>query len=782
MNSILAALFDSPWAGGITLLIDVLLIAFISSAIVAALQPEGANARVRIILRYLAASTIIFASALILSAGGLLSASGFLVLHALMAVFALILTSQGKSLRLKNRANADIQRQMPARAELEPLTRVLIALLLVGGVLIFLQAILAEPLNYDSNTYRLTRVGYWLQEGRLGPIASDDPRHTYMQFLPDVLMLWVTCFFAKGYPMVNTIQAFSGLILSVTMWEFARSLGFRSLTCAALVAFMLGIPNLGLQLFTSQTDLVATAFVFPGIFLIWTAVQTRQSRYWLWSGVAFGLAISAKGTVLYWGPGLLFLLIVWLARSRYPLMSAVRDSAMFMIPLLILSSPPYLQNLAAYGNPLAPPMHTAKVHAPPPSGRLDYTAKNLTCYTWQLFEPNSNPLIPDGLTAKPFEVLAESIARWDEPPWFNFDAVYAVARRSYAEPYPNEDVASMGVLPIGLALIGLFLILLRRHKVSQVRYMDIAWIAISGVLFFLLIACLQAWTPHKYRYLVLTAPLVALAAASLLERIRNERWYTLATCMLFAAGLTSLTLLSLTSYHHGWLSIVNPQRTPHANRTTAMRSLVNSLPPGPLHLGLVLRENTWIAPFFRTRDDVSISFVPTGAFAQQPLGTVIESDTHHGFLTNSDQRSLFPPTWSEIHRGPISAIGRPGKMILPMEVQPVSGFFGDGWTTTRFSFRLENVPENWDMNLTATNGSPFEQTIVVFLDGREILTTQAAPRKQVSLQAIVPGGTHLLELEVEPPFIPIEVDEGLDRRELGLKNPRIPGAMNPTED
>ena len=93
--------------------------------------------------------------------------------------------------------------------------------LVVTGVL----AALAEPVVYDALTYRLSRIGHWLQEGRVAHFATNDPRQNYMPVVPDLVMAWLVSAFPEGYRGAALAQWGGGILLVLATAGLARLAG-----------------------------------------------------------------------------------------------------------------------------------------------------------------------------------------------------------------------------------------------------------------------------------------------------------------------------------------------------------------------------------------------------------------------------------------------------------------------------------------------------------------------------------------------------------------------------
>lgn len=740
------------------LTLDAGLLAFIATVILRLASPADVRIGTKIILYFLCVTALILGSAPILSLAGALGPKGFLVLHAGLAALAIPLWRCGSP--------SPIGRERPSL-----LVRLgAVALVTVFAVLLF-QAFLAEPLTFDSNTYRLTRIGAWLQNGQLAAFPNNDIRHNYVPCYPDLLMLWVTSFFAKGYPAVNTVQTLCGFVLCVTTWELASILRFRVIAKLAIIAALLSFPNVALQLVTSQTDVIATALAFSGIVFLWHAVQTRDVRYWIWCGLAFGVAIGAKPTVLFLGPGCLALLVYW-ARKRWPITREdARGLAAGAFCALLVAAPPYLNNLRIYGRPFVPQQHAAKLDQSQTLGYTSIAAKHMTAYAWQLFEPNSNPLLPRAFTEPIYSSLARVIGSWEAPPSPAFRIRFDIARRAYTTSMPNEDVASSGVLSALAPALAAGLLLfgprqLRRESID--RPGTLILLSTLGV-FLLLFAAFEEWTPSRYRYCVLLTPIAAIAVGVLIESFRF-RWAAWSSAIVIIAGLFSLGVISATSYHHGWLTILKPSRTPHSERAASMRKFVSELPQSCRHIGLALREDTWIAPFLRTGHPIDFEFIPLARLEPSRIAKSMQDRGLNALILNADR--VIDPAMPQLKDSHFIIVGNPDQTKFPPRLTRTSGFFPDGWTVSDFSVDVQNAPKSSTLVLKAINACGFDRDIEVSINGQAVSASQVKANAPIRISVELPTGTSSIGWKIRPAFVPSRDTKGsTDNRNLGLFRP-----------
>jgi uncharacterized membrane protein HdeD (DUF308 family) len=635
------------------------------------------------------------------------------------------------------------------------------------------QAVLAEPLNFDSNTYRLTRIGYWLQEQRLTTFPDNDVRHNYIPCYPDLLMLWVTSFFANGYPAVNLVQTLSGAVLCLATWELGSAFQFRAHAKLAIVAALLSFPNVALQLVTSQSDLIATALSFSGIALLWHALHKRDNHYWVWCGLAFGTAIGAKPTVLFWGPGCLALLVYW-GRNLHPFnLRDLRGLAGCAAIALMIAAPPYLNNIRLYENPFTPPKHSALLFPTPESGRMQYMAKNLTAYAWQLFEPNSNPLLPRALTEPPFSLLSRFIDSWDAPPSPRFRSSFDLGRQEYSNDMPNEDIASSGILSALAPTLALVLLILKLKRFPSIDRPGIQILIAGAALFLVVFAVTEAWTPSKYRYFILLSPVAAISVGVIVEAL-GPRWSAWGTTFIVSVSLLSLGLVSMNSYHHGWLTILDPERSPHSQITASMRALIAELPDRPMQIGIALRQNSWIAPFLRAGSPARFRFIPFEQTEETGTAECLQREKLDMLILNDgpDVDLALP----QIRIPGYVIVGAPERVAFSSGLRRTSGFLPDGWTATDFAVTVQNVASPTPLRFSALNACTFEREIEISINGKIHSLSLAKANSVVDITLTLPAGSSSINWKITPSFNPSrDIIGSGDTRNLGLLRPRFSG-------
>lgn len=487
--------------------------------------------------------------------------------------------------------------EWPAKA----LGMVLLGMLL----LLFLAAFVTAPFTYDSHSYRLTRVAYWLQEGSIRHFPTFDPRMNYMSVNVALVMQWLAAPFAEGFPFAPLAQFAGGILSLCATYGIARCLGFaRPLRLLALV-ILLGMGNTAGQFITTQSDLITAGCLNSGLYFLLRSFQERDSHWSLpgWLGVA--LAVGAKGTVFYWGPGLVFFYLAMARLQRAPLPWILR-SWRIAIPLLaIFALPRYVENQIHYGNPFAPAEEIGAIHADEDRSILTTASHNALLYVTQLGYPVTNPALPRFLLEETMEWLMGLYPDdWTagERQWREGNI-----RISIEETRFEADIANMGAISLLLFMLGGGFAAWRSIRHPERNAVAVTILAVSVIGFLVFFCFQQAWTPFKHRYFVILSPFVAVAGAYPFHRagIRVQR---------FALGLLLLPALVLHAQilcnnQTSGLSILwNDEDLRGARILDGHRSLVRRIVNEGDRVAVARPYNVLLSGFFRNGHPYEVAF------------------------------------------------------------------------------------------------------------------------------------------------------------------------------
>lgn len=205
----------------------------------------------------------------------------------------------------------------------------------------------------DVITAHLARVGYWLQHGNLRPWPADTYQLAQVIYPLNAQspILW-SLLFLRTDQLAGISQWIALPIVSLSVYGFARLLQLdrQWSVIAALVCF--SIPNVYLQGLTAMTDLISAALFLCAIYLFFLMV--KEERLSILSGLALGLAVGTKQTILFALPGL-FLVLIYLAITRKSLWQLLlKWMGVTFAAFLLAGAYIYVSNFLYWGSPLGP--------------------------------------------------------------------------------------------------------------------------------------------------------------------------------------------------------------------------------------------------------------------------------------------------------------------------------------------------------------------------------------------------------------------------------------------
>jgi hypothetical protein len=653
----------------------------------------------------------------------------------------------------------------------ETLMLLIIAVILTAHLI---PAIFSLPLNYDANTYRLGRIGYWLQEGSIGHFDTYDRRQLFMAINCDLVMLWLTSFFHTGYPLVHLAQWFGGVLACAATYAMARTIGFTRLWALAGSLFLLGIPNAATMLLTAQSDLFTTGCLAAGLYFLMRALADTKPLSYAFSGKGIGLAVGAKGTVFYWGPGLLFWFCgqLLLQRPRWrPLLGGLLLCGAVATAVGGFN---YFQNIATFGHPLAPPKRVKYLHQDT-DGLTPERSSNLrfSLYLWQLFEPGSNlPLIhPMSGAALEFfeERILEKLVGVKDKVTLRFDD----ARRWVREWRYSEDYLSFGSVTMGMVLLGgatatLGLFRARQRTVS----LQIFLMCSSVALFALYFSYVRAWSIHQYRYAVLLTPFLGIIGVFFSQRIGRITGALLLALLLAYQACFSLTI-AVNGLSHGWRTLVNLPSAPNYRfYWREPTDFMTYFEGRRRHIALVINNlSRWVAPLFRrpTNHRISMytvdqlkSFQTVPAFLEATGNDLLITDMRLederfgrvNFYLSADRKYF---GFEKLAEG---VAARPAFYQLDV--------YRDGWTTLTPKFKLWNWPRD-TFEIRLRNPTNLRRTVHIYSSMEEkTLYFPAGMSTFKTISIRVRPENDAVQMQIAPPFVPRRSSVSQDSRQLGL--------------
>lgn len=572
--------------------VDALLIGMGAWLLVRLFADELPSALEQLLAWGLAAMGLIAGAGILLGMTGGLGRFGFLWVHlvVLVAVAGVRRAAWRDDFRAW-RALVDWRARFLAPSRAETFLRVLLLLVVA---LLFGLALAAEPVVFDALTYRLSRIGHWLQEGRVVMIGGDDARLNYMPVVPDLVMAWLLGGSASGFGMVALAQTFGGLLALGATVGLARLMGVGRLPALAAGGLVLGLPNVAPQFTAAYTDLF-TAGVLAAGFYLWLAAL-RRGHGSRWGGVAAGLALGSKGTIFYFAPGLL-LAVGWLAwRHRAGANHWRRTLLAAALAVTVFALPAMIRNVRVYGGPAGPEDFVRLHHGENPgvAGSVEKLRLNLASSFVQLLEPNSQFPGWSGLTRSLGETVLRTLPKEDPYAFQGLDR-HANLEKIYGVAAPDADVTSTGILLPLLALAATVAAWMRRKTADG--QLALVWSVALGA--FVLFLCWRVqWHPYLFRFFGLAAPWLAALAVWWLQLLPGQA-RAIAWIVTLAATCTGLSGALFKTYQSGWPAVVRPAQSTGFHVYQNWRAWTAALDRPDEVLRPALDVNSPLAAFYR---------------------------------------------------------------------------------------------------------------------------------------------------------------------------------------
>lgn len=176
-------------------------------------------------------------------------------------------------------------------------------LLAVLSLALFVGAVFTVPYNYDSMTYHLARIGYWIDHQSVAHYVTNIDRQIYSPVLAEYNLLHMMLLSGND-TFVNFLQYVSMFVGAYFIYHSARRLGTnRTFSLFGSFVFMM-MPLTVSQSVTTQNDLFATVFFAIFVYELTGVVQwekivlnRKQTVVIVLLGLSVAFAYLAKTSV-----------------------------------------------------------------------------------------------------------------------------------------------------------------------------------------------------------------------------------------------------------------------------------------------------------------------------------------------------------------------------------------------------------------------------------------------------------------------------------------------------
>jgi ABC-type molybdate transport system permease subunit len=375
-----------------------------------------------------------------------------------------------------------------------------VVLLLIAGYIYFAIRAVSVPINeYDVLAYHV-------------PLATDIfnrqsfipyPEKYWHFYFPSNFELWLSCWLFTGRSLLTAIFQIPFLIpVMLLSYSLVRSLGHKSEIAWFSALILAGTPILMFQSTTLMNELFSLPFLIAAILFSVRFLNEEKLSDAFYAGCGLGLAIGAKYSflTLVISIPLAIVLGLWLKnRNSHVFKTALKFSAFYLLPGILIPSVWFIRNWILRGNPLYPfeiELFGMKIYPGIPS----------------VFDPNYD------INFVPNKLL------WLVYPWIE---------RGYS------PVQGWGLVAGWIGVPGLIVYTLHEFSDKSRRH----FAGFVGLFFLLSIAFWWKLTQHEPRFLIFLLPLFACYAA--LTLLNSKRMVKIGAYILIGLFLITFSIATL---------------------------------------------------------------------------------------------------------------------------------------------------------------------------------------------------------------------------------------------
>ncbi|WP_310379655.1 glycosyltransferase family 39 protein [Flavobacterium sp.] len=189
--------------------------------------------------------------------------------------------------------------------------KTLVGFISFGLLLLLFQGIIYPPNNWDSLTYHMSRIMYWLSNESVAHFPSHILRHLYQPPFAEYFILHLNLLNGNDY-LSNSVQWLFLVFSIISIWsllDYFKVSRFYKLLVAFLI---LTIPAVELQSSTTKNDIVCGFFIITAIYFSCKSYYESELKNFVFLGLTVGLGLLTKGTAYIFLTPILLLLALFI--------------------------------------------------------------------------------------------------------------------------------------------------------------------------------------------------------------------------------------------------------------------------------------------------------------------------------------------------------------------------------------------------------------------------------------------------------------------------------------
>lgn len=229
--------------------------------------------------------------------------------------------------------------------------KVLVGIIILFVSVVLFQGLVYPPNNWDSLTYHMSRIMYWIGNESVDYFPTHILRHLYQPPFAEYFILHVNLLNGNDY-FSNSIQLFFLVLSILAIWavlDCFKLPWFFKLLAAFLT---ITIPSVALQASTTKNDIVCSFFIISTVLFCIKSYRDYSFKNLLFLGLSVGLAFLTKGTAyLFLAPILLsFAVFTFIKLIKNPGFKIITNSVVALAIVIVLNFGQYYRNYMLAGN------------------------------------------------------------------------------------------------------------------------------------------------------------------------------------------------------------------------------------------------------------------------------------------------------------------------------------------------------------------------------------------------------------------------------------------------
>ncbi|MAL64778.1 MAG: hypothetical protein CMF94_01605 [Candidatus Marinimicrobia bacterium] len=368
----------------------------------------------------------------------------------------------------------------------------------------------SPPNNWDSMSYHLSRIQYWIQGSGIHFFDTNNFRQNLFSPLSEFIILH-TQILSDTDLFANLVQWVCYIINMVTVSLICKEFGLNRTLQLLSAFFISSMPIVILEASSTQNDLVLSTFILLFYYYQLCGIYSHSKLNLLLSGLALGLGVLTKGTsyVFLFSIGITYLLYQIFYTNSFSKKTIISRSIIIFSISLLINLPHYTRTYYKYGDFLG--LDINQIHANETfsfftifSNLIRHLAfqlgSNIDLLNWYLYR-----LVQVFLGNKLSDPKTSFMDSDFRPPFFSL----------------HEDAAGnfIHTIVITLLFVGGILFFKKFKKIQMTSF----WISLISIFLYCLLFKWQPYTAKILSLLIITTPFVFMVINQLLKKkyLRN---------------------------------------------------------------------------------------------------------------------------------------------------------------------------------------------------------------------------------------------------------------------